>query len=114
MSKLTRQDLANNVAESWRKQYEVGNFEWKSIRHDGKTQSAEVVYNNLVKLGDKPNPDDIDKVIGNKSWTELTCDECSESVDEVVLIGRNLSYEKSEAYVCLDCLKRICDKYLGG
>ena len=79
---ITKQEIANEAKDRWKMQY-FENGAWKlSISGD-----TEVVYNNLVSLGDNPAPNLVDAAIGNSSWTHLGCSECNTDVDEVVLFG---------------------------
>jgi len=56
----------------------------------------EEVYNDLIALGESPEPNDVDAIIGNGSWTRLTCDHCKRDVDRAVGIGSN--------WICFECL----------
>lgn len=92
MELLTRNILARTAAERWRRQYP----------DDKAKQPA------LVALGDRPNPDDVNRIVGNKSWTEVpTCGECRRhNLPSVVQLGDEPDYDSSTAWVCLDCLRK--------
>lgn len=59
MKLITRQDLANTVAERWRKQYQLEDGEWQQI-FIGDSKSH---FNKLIDLGPNPKPDDVDKLL---------------------------------------------------
>ncbi len=66
MINLTRQDMANRAAEDFAQQYCLDGA-WYNGRW--------TTYQKLVKLGPKPNPDDVDKVVNNSTWTRV-CRNC--------------------------------------
>jgi len=68
-------------------------------------------FNKLIDLGPNPKPDDVDKVIGNNTWTGLTCDECDRDVDEVVKLGEQPNYDSSTASICRLCLRQATELY---
>lgn len=102
MKLLTKQDILNTVAERWKYQYYTKDG-WK---YSGKDS----VYDKLEALGDNPKATDIDRVIGNSSWTYLTCQTCNREVDAVVIVG------ECEIYTCKKCVKKMHKlfKTLGG
>lgn len=93
MKLLTKQDVLNMVADRWRNQYYYNNG-WK---YQGKDET----YWELVALGGSPKATDIDRVIGNSSWTSLTCQTCNREVDAVVIVG------ECEIYTCKKCVKKM-------
>lgn len=97
MYKLTKQELANRAAESWKNQY-CPTGVWKQ------GSSNEAVFKELLALGDTPPPEQVDSVIGNRSWTMLKCYEYDTEVDAVIILG-NAEYEK-ETYICKNCLHK--------
>lgn len=48
----------------------------------------------------------VKEIIGNASWTELSCDECDESVDAVIVLGQEPDFESKTARICIECLKK--------
>jgi hypothetical protein len=90
MELITRKTKAKEAAESWAKVPSRRNYT--------------DVYQKLTALGDNPNPDDVDMIIGNSSWTTTSCHECeSENVD-VVQLGYELDYDSPTARICKKCL----------
>lgn len=50
--------------------------------------------------------DDIVLAVGNRTWTNLECDNCGKAVDAVVQVGQDVEYDSNVACVCLECLKK--------
>lgn len=92
---LTKQHLVNTVDERWKNQYYI-NSSWERYGED-KVEK----YEQLVSLGKNKNPEDVDKIIGNSSWTRLICNNCNKDVKAVFVFG---AYHES-LYVCEDCVK---------
>ena len=92
---LTKQHLANIVDDRWKKQYYIDAY-WDRYGEDKFKK-----YEQLVSLGKIKKPEDVDKIIGNSSWTRLICNHCNKYVDAVCIIG---AYETS-FYICEDCVK---------
>lgn len=90
MEKITREINAVGAAKRWLGQYPDKNTD---------------TYKQLKNLGQTPNPDDVDRIIGNKSWTSVpNCDECEKECTVVVSIGEEIDYESATADICKDCL----------
>jgi hypothetical protein len=95
MQVITRQIKANEVTETWRQQYPFYSSEKNNI------------YRRLKSLGQTPDPNTVDKIIGNKSWTEVECcSECGKRPKSIIRLGEPLHHESLTAYICLDCLKK--------
>ena len=95
---VTRQILANGVAARWAAQYARGSA---TPRHND-------VLNRLLALPIPADPDEVDRIIGNGSWTRVpTCSQCgNEHASAVVVVGEIRDYESSTAILCGDCLSR--------
>lgn len=93
---ITRKSKANEAAKRWAKQYPPDRWPDKQD-----------ILRQLVELGDNCDPDEVDKIIGNSSWTQTKCDECKsdEGVD-VVQLGEEPDYESSTATICKSCLRK--------
>lgn len=91
MNLITRRGRARTAAKRWLAQYPDD-----KVRHP-----------KLAALGDSPSPDDVDRIIGNGSWTEVPkCNECNRyGLPAVVELGDEPDYESQTAWVCLDCLR---------
>lgn len=104
MELLTRQMCANNAAKNWKSQYyDSQSGIWKNCSFkSNRMVSSEIIYNKLVSLGETPNPNEVDKIIGNDSWTRITCIICYNCVDSAVF------YYDGEytSNFCKSCLKK--------
>ena len=91
---LTKQHLVNTVDERWKKQYYRG-ASWDYYGED-KIEK----YEKLVNLGNNKNSEDVDKIIGNSSWTRLICNHCNKYVDAVFIFRAS----EESCYVCDGCV----------
>lgn len=98
MEIVSRKSKAASTAERWARQYGI---------NDGISTSAlgsmYEKYNRLVDLGHSPDPDDVDNVLGNKSWTRLDCDECGWAVDVAMQLGND---DVDGVFICYRCLEK--------
>ncbi len=92
MKIVTRESRAVEVYRLWCMQYgprndsEIRTYWATHFGKDGKEVSGEIVANKLKELGSNPDPDDVDEIIGNKSWTRVpTCCECKQETQAIVL-----------------------------
>lgn len=100
--KITRITLAAQAARRWDGQYGV------DAAPDKKAISLR-----LHRLGPAPSPDDVDKAVGNKSWTNVPrCDACERNdLDAVVRVGEAPDYESATAHLCRSCLLEAAALY---
>jgi hypothetical protein len=98
MKKITRKSRSKEAATNWYKQYRKYN--------DFENTDKGRIYTELVNLGKNPNPDDVDRIIGNSSWTNCRCSECNKYVEEVIQVGEEPDYESHTAYLCLECIEK--------
>lgn len=108
MKLITRYQKAAKVEALWYQQYSRNTNTWHNPATwpDAKGQTGREIHEGLVALGSFPSPEDVNKVVGNTSWTDIRCDECSKSVEQVVQLGEDPDYESSTAYICIPCLKK--------
>lgn len=102
MKIITPFTLAQEAAKRWSEQY--GTNLW--ARDSGKQEIARQL-NALEKLGHPIQPETVEEIIGNRSWTRIyKCDECgTEEPPLVVQLGEEPDYESSTANICLRCLE---------
>lgn len=103
MNLITKRQLANMAKERWKKQYCN-----QDVWYYGETKK--LIYEKLEVLGDTPSPEDVNKAIGNGSWTRITCSDCDESVDSAVVLG-NVDYDSEYVYACKDCLTKALELF---
>lgn len=89
---------ARGVADRWRAQYEC-NGKWAASLNG----NSEVTYNQLCALGKQPDIAKVAEIIGNKSWSYLSCDGCDDHVEAAIRIGEN-RYDDAKVY-CVTCVR---------
>mgnify|MGYP001558683015 CR=1 FL=1 len=99
MELITRQSLANGVAQSYYDHH--GLYTWYQQRSK---EAARIVYEKLLALGCDPNPDLIDVILGNSTSTTFKCAEC-DSICELV-ISFDINGGEYTHEVCHECLKK--------
>ena len=72
---------ARGVAERWRQQYQQ-----KTGWTDTISGSTQEIYEQLIKLGDGADPDEVAAIIGNKSWTHPYCTSCETYVERAAVL----------------------------
>ena len=100
MTIITKESIVNDAPERWRRSY----FKTNNERHKGITKR-------LMDLKEPINSDEVEAIIGNKSWTQLdSCGECNKRPsDKIIQIGEEPEYESYTAYICVPCLKMIAN-----
>ena len=92
MKVITKRDRIKGVLNSWKEQYPTG---------------KELVIEKLSCLDfNKVSEDEINKIIGNSSWTSLTCDACGKESEVLVkfLEENDEEYESNSCSLCGFCL----------
>lgn len=94
MKKITRQSLANGVSVKWKKQY---------------PNDKDGIQKKLDGLGKIKNPDKVDIIIGNKSWTTPPdCSECGKPDNDFVIeVGEKQDYDSATAWLCKKCTTKL-------
>lgn len=90
---------ARGVADRWRAQYERDG-KWIPMSNG----SSEAIYSQLCALGNQPNIAKAAEIIGNKGWTYLSCDGCSQHVETAIRIGDHSIGDEPKAY-CATCVR---------
>ena len=100
MEKITRQGRANASAERYEEQYSGAILQGGGYKQFDPAK----VLQALRSLGPTPDPEDVDRVIGNDSWTFLSCNECGEKAQVVLRLGDPPDYESSTVELCFPCI----------
>lgn len=98
---VTKKTQAAIAAKRWFEQYSRPNG-----HHMVMPAKWAAIHEALLALGQSPEPVDVDRVIGNTSWTTCSCQVCSESKNAVLWLG----YEPDGEYtvsICLECAQSI-------
>lgn len=89
---------ATGVADRFRSRYEMDG-KWLTTAFG----SAEIIYERLCELGPVPDIEDAAKIIGNQSWSYLTCSGCREYITKGVAFQE--SYDDNKPILCETCLR---------
>ncbi len=110
MKLTTQRDLIRAVAARWRKQYEPFTHDTPlfSVRNGHRQAIPKKEIAEMLDAIDPETatPEDIAAIIGNESWTRLTCDECGKDTDAVLTVGQEPDYESHTASLCRSCVER--------
>ncbi len=87
---------ARGVAERWMRQY-FQDGEWIPTGYG----SSKDIHKRLCDLGPTPPIDKVAEVIGNKSWSYISCSGCSDYVERAVRIRPE--YDEGGTF-CLTCV----------
>ena len=95
MKLITERDLIMGVAEAWSRQYT-------------NASGDKAVIKKMLQALDKETAtrEDVKDIIGNYSWTQITCDECGQYSTLVVQVGQGPDYESNTATLCAECLTK--------
>lgn len=97
--RITRQTLADEAAANWTRMF-------RGSRWNGSRQRA--IGEALTTLGPHPAPDEVDAIVGNRSWTALpNCDGCGrDSLPLLIRLGGEPGDSESPiASLCTACLR---------
>jgi len=93
MKLILQADLCANISERWNRQY-------ASTISYSMDDSKKFISKKLAARKDLTAAE-IDAIIGNKTWTTKTCDECSKPFPNVIELR-----DHGEFVICFDCLKK--------
>lgn len=102
-SVTTRRERAKGVAERWRKQYQGDDGSWVGHYPSLSQKPRSQTHAELVALGPNPDPDDVNRIIGNNSWTSCRCHQCGKDCDSIVEVGEEPDHESHTADLCAKC-----------
>jgi hypothetical protein len=96
---ITERDLIRTVADRWAEQYETGYYSTHKDKQD--------ILARLRALDKETcSADDVNKIIGNKSWTRRHCSECREHTNWAIQVGEEPDYESATATLCRSCFDK--------
>ncbi len=99
VSIVTRHTEAATAAQRWAATYK----DYKGFR-PGDAERKRDILAQLESLGPTPNPDDVDAIIGNDTWTRRTCDVCSGGSNVAAVVNRE---SDRDTIVCVACAKTL-------
>lgn len=106
MRVVSRAAKAKGVAHSWYCTYFNKSSGWCTTRTIGSLLTKEETYKAIVALGENPDPDAIDALIGNRSWTQVDCEECGAHSNESIGLGEDYEVGGPDVLVCRPCLRK--------
>ena len=98
----TLEDEIKDVPRRWHNAYNYG--EW--LNDQDKQDKAEKLF---ALSSEELTKENIDKIIGNDSWTKLHCDECNEYVKKYIILsvdGGDCIYR-----ICPECIKEAYEAF---
>lgn len=96
MKLLLTADRVAAVAERWKEQY------YHPLRKGWYSEDRLAVWSNLLTLPSGATAEMVDNMIGNDSWTIITCAECERKVNAVIIFNADDDYHSM--WICRECL----------
>lgn len=101
MNVTTSRDLIKGVASAWRRQYQ--------FRYKDDEQKAAIGAKLDALDGDTATSEEVEAIIGNRSWTRQLCNECGEPSDWLLMVGQPTDYESQTASLCRACILKAAE-----
>ena len=101
MKRITERDLIRTVAEAWDAQHSIN---IKGVDSHATEEQLAISKRLRAMNLNKVKASTVDKVIGNGSWTKVTCEVCGKRVPAIVVIDEAV-IEICES--CLNLAKRV-------
>lgn len=109
MKIITQRDLIKTVAKRWDQQYHpyVNDVPLFSARNGFRRDLTKKEIHEALKNLDPEtcSAEEVNNIIGNSSWTNLTCNQCQKQVKEVIELGEEPDWESNTAQICFSCLE---------
>lgn len=106
MKIITQRNLIMTVCDNWRNQYRGCDNPDDDQSTYG--QDKREIYLKLKGLDlQSCSADDVNEIIGNSSWTIMTCNECEAETDWVIEVGNPPDYESRTARLCRKCAASV-------
>lgn len=93
-----------DVADRWAAQYRIDG-KWIDL---DQRDPPEETYRRLVSLGPCPDVSVVDAIIGNNSWTTITCWSCGAHVRVAASLGPS-EYESKQ--YCRNCIEQAAQAF---
>ncbi len=100
---LTQQITLKNVADNWKDAY-LRRGKWATTHMH---ETTENIYNAIMSLHQygSTDLDNVDKIIGNISWTHNSCDSCNKKTRKP-LVKFDVGGGEYDYLLCKKCLKK--------
>lgn len=100
MKLITERDVIRQVPARWRKTCE-------GVKDPSWWGNVQKVEERLFALDTETcTAGDVDAIIGNSSWTHISCDECQIRVTAIVEAGEEPDYESRTVHLCKSCAEK--------
>jgi len=96
MKVLTKRDLIKDIITAWERQFgvEPEKPRWRSV------------LNQLRQLNlSTASAEEVEGIIGNRTWTRLQCIECHRESESAMQLGEDLECEGVAPCICPSCLR---------
>ena len=95
---MTRSRLCSAAAERWLA---------LQVRNPNMPYAeALAIWRELDELGVDPKREDVDRIIGNGSWTQLMCDTCLKDVETVFQFKSAVMNDGRTVNICPECIEK--------
>lgn len=98
MKLITERELIRLVLDFWCSQY---------------PETTGEKYETTKKLMDlnreTATSEEVNAIIGNRTWTEVSCDQCGKYTSLAVMVGQEPDVDSSTAVLCAKCLTDAYD-----
>ena len=105
---LSRRMFATDAARIFKDTYGRGG-KWKNNTLWGTLpaeKNPQKIYIQLVALGESPDPDAVDQLVGDTSLTRLSCTLCDGDKEEILVVD-SMCEECKNIRLCESCLVRM-------
>lgn len=93
---ILRQQIVDRAPERWAKAY---------AGHGDTDKTAKTLA--LAKLVAPIQAADVDRIIGNTSWTDCPCDLCKKTSEVLIRVGDEPDYEARWLDICPACIAHL-------
>ena len=110
---ITRQSLASTIGARWAQNYPPSELQTELANPRTNPKRRECIqeklniYRDLLALGTTPDPDEVDTIIGNDTWTRVPdCAQCTIISSQVVQFNQGEDDDMQTINFCKSCLER--------
>ena len=95
---ITRAEVVASVPRAWERQYsDLKGPQWSS---------HQAIMQQLLALPEGFTAEEVNRIIGNESWTSLRCEECGNEVEAVFCFGDTEYASSPSVNVCEVCIRK--------
>jgi hypothetical protein len=98
MKLITERDKIREVPQRWQGMYEDGKY--------GKDKLDKMIQLNALDA-EIATSKQIADIIGNDTWTTMSCSECGKQSIPVIEIGEEPDYESNTVWLCFECIQKL-------